>query len=255
MRLAIFSDVHGNLTALEAVLADIEAQAPDVTIFAGDLCVFGARPAECVARVRATEAISVYGNTDEWIYNLPLLSDDIAEEARRRTQMIHDAASWTQAQLSEADLAWLRTLPFHRRISPTINPRDDVLVVHANPIDVNQPIYPDEAAQKERLGEVKYSQRDEELRPLLHELIAGVLAFGHIHFPNVRQWRDLTLANISAVSLPMDRDERAKYGLLTWENGRWRIEHRRVAYDVAAEQEALAAARPPEWESLSSRLR
>ena len=51
MRVAIFSDVHGNLTALQAVLADIEKQSPDYMAFAGDLCVFGARPAETLVLV------------------------------------------------------------------------------------------------------------------------------------------------------------------------------------------------------------
>lgn len=255
MRVAVFSDVHGNLTALEAVLADIAEQSPDIIVFAGDLCVFGARPAECVAKIRASDIISVHGNTDEWVNNLPLLSDDVAEEARQRVQMIHDAASWTQAHLSVEDRSWLRTLPFHRRISPTINPHHDLLVVHANPLDVDAPIYPEEDVQKERLGEVKMTQSEAELRPLLDELIAGVLAYGHVHFPNVRRWRNLTLANISSVSLPQDGDERAKYGLLTWEDGSWHIEQRRIAYDIEAEEKALADAQPPDWESLAQRLR
>ena len=64
MRVAVFSDVHGNLTALEAVLADIAAQAVDQIYFAGDLCLIGPRPAACLERVRSANIAAVYGNTN-----------------------------------------------------------------------------------------------------------------------------------------------------------------------------------------------
>lgn len=255
MRVAIFSDVHGNLTALEAVLDHIDKQAPDLTIFAGDLCAFGARPSACLNLVRTQEIICVYGNTDEWIDGPPLLSDDVEEEERQRRQNIHDGLSWTAAQLGEMDRAWLRALPFHRRISPTINPRDDLLVVHANPLDVDRVIFPTAAAQQEKLGEVQKDQADTDLRPLLKDLVTDVLAFGHFHFPNIRHWQNVTLANISSVSLPMDGDPRAKYGLLTWEqDSGWTIEHQYVEYDIEKEIKTLSTIKPPDWESLGRRL-
>jgi hypothetical protein len=155
--------------------------------------------------------------------------------------------------LNEMQRAWLRELPFHRRISPTPNPRDDLLIVHANPRDVDQVIYPPVSLQKKLFGEVK--QQDDDLRPLLENLIIDVLAFGHLHVPNVRRWDDITLANISSVSLPGDGDDRAKYGLLTWANGAgWSVEHRYVEYDVGKELDALAARQPPDWENLIKRL-
>lgn len=252
MRVALFSDVHGNLTALEAVLAAIDLQAPDVVAFAGDLCVFGARPAECLELVRELEVTCIYGNTDEWIDGPPLLSDDIDEEERRRRQHIHDITSWTQAELNEMERAWLRELPFHRRISPTPNPRDDLFIVHANPKDVNQVIYPSESRQKELFDEVK--QPDDDLRHLLSDLVTGVLAFGHLHVPNIRRWGDITLANISSVSLAMDGDTRAKYGLLTWDDDSWSIKHHFVEYDLDEELTALETLRPPGWEGLVKRL-
>jgi len=53
------------------------------------------------------------------------------------------------AQMDEMDLAWLRTLPFHRRVSPMPHPKDDLFIVHANPQDVDQPIHPPESLQEE----------------------------------------------------------------------------------------------------------
>jgi predicted phosphodiesterase len=251
MRIAIFSDVHGNLTALEAVLGHIKQQDPDLILFAGDLCVFGARPGACAQRLREEDIASVFGNTDSWISNRPLLSDSIVAEKKSRSQNIGTAVEWAMAQMDETDLAWLRTLPFQRRISPTPHPRDDLFVVHANPQDVDRPIHPPESRQEALYGQVK--QSDDDLRPLLKEIIAGVIGFGHVHIPNVRYWRDLTLANISSVSLPLDGDKRAKYGLLTWDNG-WTVEHMRIDYDVDREVDYLNRLQPPNWQKLSRQL-
>jgi predicted phosphodiesterase len=255
MRVAIFSDVHGNLTALEAVLADICQYAPDLTYFAGDLCQDGARPSACVQRIREAQIPSLYGNTDEELVNQPLLSRDVEKEEAERDQQVKDMAGWTRAQLSEADLLWLGELPFHRRVSPTVHPKDDLLIVHANPRDVDQHIYPPEAMQKTLFGKVKQPDDDPELRDLLQELSVGILAFGHYHVPSVRHWGDLRLANISSVSLPVDGDRRAKYGLFTWRGDEgWQIEHHHVEYDVEREIKLLTAVQPPEWQSLVQRL-
>lgn len=251
MRIAIFSDVHGNLTALEAVLDHIKKQKPDVIFFAGDLCVFGARPGDCTQRVRGEKIACIYGNTDSWISNRPLLSDDIVAEKRERSQNADTAVEWAWAQMDEMDRAWLRTLPFHQRFSPTPHPKDDLFIVHANPQDVDRPIHPPESLQEQLYGEVK--QPDDDLRPLLGSVIAGVIGFGHVHIPNVRLWGDLTLANISSVSLPLDGDSRAKYGLLTWDDG-WTVEHKRVEYDVDREVEYLSQLKPPNWRKLSHQL-
>jgi predicted phosphodiesterase len=252
MRIAIFSDVHGNLTALEAVLADINTQAPDAVVFAGDLCVFGPRPAECLQLVRSHDIACLHGNTDLWVAGPPILTVFTAEEERRRRQHIDDIADWTRAQLIEMERAWLRSLPFDRRISPTTNARDDLFIVHANPRDVDQTIYPSEAWQKDAFDEVR--QTDSDLDALLEGLFVNTLAFGHFHVPNTRRWGDITLVNISSVSLALDGDTRAKYGLLTWDGNGWAVEHRFVPYDMKTELALLEARQPPDWEKLAHRL-
>jgi predicted phosphodiesterase len=251
MRIAILSDVHGNLSALEAVLFDIKQQNPDMVLFAGDLCVFGARPAECIQRLRSEGIRCLIDETDRWISNQPLLSDDIEAEEAKRSEHITTTAEWTWAQLNEKDRAWLRTLPYHIRFSPTENPKDDLYIVHANPEDVEQPIYPPESLQEFYYRDVL--QTDDALEPLVGGIIAGVIAFGHLHIPSIRKWRHLTLVNISSVSLPIDGDVRAKYGLLTWDNG-WTIEHRRVEYDIDQEVDYLSQQKMPQCQQLSQWL-
>lgn len=253
MRVAIFSDVHGNLTAMEAVLADIEKQDVDFIYFAGDLCLFGAHPDATITLLREYQNIMpVYGNTDEWLWQLPQVQADMNEKQQAHIQYLKDSVTWAKSRMSEDDLTWLQSLPFAHRLSPSTQTKDNLLIVHANPQDVNAPIFPTVQEQERRVGVVRNEQSDEAIRPLLKNTNVGIIAFGHVHFPNVRQVDEVTLANISATSLPQDGDTRARYGLLTWNRTHgWQIERHHVVYDIVVEQKALAQTQPPNWEKLS----
>ncbi|NJL33803.1 MAG: metallophosphoesterase [Chloroflexaceae bacterium] len=126
MRIVLFSDIHGNATALEAVLNDIRRHAaPDLTIVAGDLVEQGPRPAEALALLRSLPNTRfVMGNTDR----------DVLHQQDDRSQ-------FTRAQLSTADLEWLDVLPFSQEVEAA--PGHTLLVVHANPRDLYSQIKPD----------------------------------------------------------------------------------------------------------------
>jgi predicted phosphodiesterase len=251
MRIAVYSDVHGNLCALQTVLADIKKQAPDLIAFAGDLCLMGARPKACLELSRAETDIFVYGNTDEYIHSPQPVPDDATEAQRQWREMFNRLADWTRDQLGPENVSWLQRLPFSHRVAPTAVSQDDLLIVHANPLDVNQVIFPTADFQAAQLGEVKWQQSDEDLRPLLESTTAGIIAFGHLHIPNVRRWGSTILANISSVNLPADGDNRAKYGLLTWrKNEGWTVEKRLVTYNLHQERELLTFIKPPHLEQL-----
>lgn len=257
MQIAVFSDVHGNLAGLEAVLADIAAweEGFDEVVFAGDLCVFGPRPDACVALLRDREAeiAPIYGNTDKWISGLPLLAQDADAEARLRWERVSNIVDWTREMLPPMDRAWLDSLPFHRRISPTVNPRHDLFIVHANPDNVDDVIYPDTKLQEQLFGEVR--QEDDALEGIIGDLVFSVLAFGHLHVPSVRRWHDVRLVNVASVSRPGDGDWRAKYAIFTWDGDRWAVEHRYVEYDREAEAAAYEERQPPGWETEVESLR
>ena len=241
MRIAIFSDVHGNLSALEAVLADIDRQDADLVLFAGDLCLFGPRPAECLRLVRAQRMPSVIGNTDDW------LAGRGKPPERHREQI-----AWTNAQLITDEQAWLGRLPFGLRILPTGNTADDLLIVHANPHNLIDLLFPSEAEQVAHWGQAR--QSDADLGPLLAGVDAAAIAYGHLHIPGVREWAGLTLINVSSVSMPGDEDGRAKFAILEWRGDRWGVVHQRVKYDTDAESAAFRASQPPGWEQAVAAL-
>lgn len=120
--------------------------------------------------------------------------------------------------LSEDDLAFVRDLPFEQRLEAA--PGHELLVVHANPRNLEDAIKPDSS--------------DEIVRPMLAGMDADVLAFGHYHVPFVRQLDGVTLLDVASVGMPRDGDQRAVYAVLTWNGSAWHAEHRRVPFDIDA---------------------
>lgn len=210
MRVAVLSDIHGYLIALDAVLQDLDASGPfDHIVVAGDLCVFGPRPKEVLDRLRELPCEIVQGNTDLWLVDSGSLPDD---------ESVRDAVEWTKAQLDEDDLSLIRELSFSYEIAPA--PGHSLLAVHANPHDLVAVINPDTD-----IGE---------LTRLTENVMAEVLVFGHIHIPFVRRTGGLTLANVGSVGVPLDGDPRSSYASFVWDGNQWNISHHRVEHDLDA---------------------
>ncbi len=225
MRIVLFSDIHGNVAALEAVLADIRREAaPDALFVAGDLALLGPRPTESLALLRSLDgARFVKGNTDQY------LIDYSADEA---------AVAFAREQLSEEQIGFVRDLPFEQRLEAA--PGHELLVVHANPRDLE--------------GQIKPDSSDELIRPMLLGVSAEIIAFGHYHVPFVRKLDRWTLVDVASVGMPRDGDRRAVYAVLTWDRGAWRIEHRRVAFDIEAVARDYAAVGYPDAEQAARQL-
>lgn len=242
MRVAILSDIHGNAVALDAVLADIAGRGPfDQIVVAGDLVWSGPRPREVIDRVLATRAVVIRGNTDAF-FDADMETPEGKDPGRFTTHL-----AWMADQLGPQRVAYLRSLPFSHTISPALG--CDLLVVHANPLDLDQAIM--------------RRASDADLDDLL--LVNGrppdwrALAFGHVHTPFVRTWRDRLLVNVASVGLPMDGDSRAAYAVLTWEaagyeGGGWRAEHRRVAYPTAVVVREMRTSGLPRGKHFAERL-
>jgi predicted phosphodiesterase len=257
MRVAVFSDVHGNLSGLKAVLDHIETQPKlDRVVFAGDACLFGPRPLECANVIRDRDIYCLAGNTDAWILHPPPIDEDLDVAIRQKRIDIGVFCTWTLENIDEESVTWLQELEasFDLRVSPTGFKADDLLIVHANPKDLLQVIFPSEDHQRKLYDQIR--QRDDELAPLLKGVRASMIAYGHLHVPGLRNWGDISLANISSVSFPGDGDSRAKYAVIQWhEDGQWEVEYFRVSYLVQDEIDAFEERKPPGWERSIDELR
>ena len=222
MRVAIVSDIHGNRTAFDAVLADLEQTSPDLILHGGDLAHGGASPAEVVDRVRDLGWPGVVGNTDEMLFR----PESLAEFARELPQLqsmwnaIEEMAVAARDVLGDERLAWLGTLPRIQIHAP-------LALVHASPNDLWRAPAPEAA--------------DAELESVYSPLGQTVAIYAHIHRPFVRRLPQMQIINTGSVSLSYDGDPRAAYLLMDDD----KPEIRRVEYDVARERQALLACGVP----------
>jgi len=224
-RLAVISDIHGNLPALEAVLADVETQgAPDVTWVLGDLVAFCPWPAETLDRLRALpNARFLRGNTDRYLVTgrrpaAPVRAPDDWARMPALLTMRDANFRWTVKRLSYAGYDFLRDLP--PRLEMKVPGYGCVLAVHATLTDDETNLYPDTP--------------DDEVRPHLAGLDAHLLLYGHTHRPVDRIVDDVRLVNDGSVGLPLDGDPRPAYALFDFQGGQCEVTIRRVAYDVEA---------------------
>lgn len=231
MRIAVLSDVHGNLLALDACLADLASQGgADAIAVAGDLCLDGPKPKKVLQRLEEVGAQCVRGNTDRY------LSDEKPGGAFPASEAAQIA--WTRQELGERWLSWLSDLPFAMRIGEDEN---QLLIVHANPRNDEDQLWPD---------------ADESLlERFIGDEHATAIAFGHLHLPYARIWRGKLLVNVASAGLPKDGDPRACYAILTERDGGWEVKHRRVAFDVKKVATQLASCGIPESEELIATLR
>jgi predicted phosphodiesterase len=205
VRIAILSDIHGNLMALDAVMTDIESQSPDQVWCGGDLAWGGPWGSECIARIRETGWPTVRGNTDVWLTGDP---QTVELEADRRKLMDMAAAH----AVSDDDAKWLANLPIGH-MGPSGS-----LLVHASPDSPFTAPGPD--------GEPG------EFEP--YEGRAQLIVYAHVHRAFIRRLRDGTIvANTGAVGFPMDAPT-ASYLLLDIDAPDITFTHRRVEFDRRA---------------------
>jgi putative phosphoesterase len=226
-RIAALSDVHGNLPALEAVLADIARERPDRIVVAGDLVLNGPDPAGVVDALRALVADGaavIAGNTDvavadfDFAAAFPWMTDGVADA-------IVDAAEWAHEALGEERVDWLRGLPSERRVRAD----DDtlVLVCHGSPgsqtAGFDQDLDP--SVTIERVARTD----------------ARVIVCGHTHLPEVRDLGWKIIVNDGSAGYVFDGDPTASWALIDLEDGEVRAEIRRTEFDSLAVANAISS--------------
>ena len=229
MKFAILGDIHANLEALEAVLADAALRGADHHVCIGDLVGYNANPHECVARIQGLACPVVKGNHDE--------------EASADTEIIglnplaQAALLWTRENLTDDDKKWLRELRLVRQVR-------DFTVVHAS---LDSPSNWGYVLNKfDAMASFSYQ-------------FTQVCFFGHTHVPRfyvkglavaVEEGTQLTIepgrkyfVNVGGVGQPRDGDWRAAYVLYDMVTGH--ISLHRVEYDIVAAQKKILAAGLP----------
>lgn len=228
MRIAIISDIHGNVSALDAVLADLRSRSIDATYCLGDLVGYAAHPNEVTARVRVENIPTIMGNYDDGV------GFDRDECGCAYTNPVDKALgdrslAWTKATVTPENKGYLRTLASEIRFEADGR---RVLLVHGSPRRMNEYLFEDRPISSfERLAASSN---------------ADVIVFGHTHKPYTKRVDGVLFVNAGSVGKPKDGDWRACYLVLDPSDQAKPVEFIRVPYDVAGEAAAIRASDLPD---------
>jgi diadenosine tetraphosphatase ApaH/serine/threonine PP2A family protein phosphatase len=220
---ACLYDVHGNLPALEAVLADAAGAGAERYVLGGDYALFGGWPAETVARLRELEpAMWIRGNGERWTADPDAAPDN---------EVVQGAIAAARAALGEELVSLLAALP-------EAGEHDGALICHGSPVSDVRSFLPQPA---------------EDEAELLDGVTHARVVFGHTHLPfrRISAAGGIELVNPGSVGLPFDGDTRAAYALVHPDR---RVEHRRVAYDHVASAARVREAGEPWAEVVAGRI-
>lgn len=222
MRIAVFSDMHGNDFAFELVTADIKKRGVDQLVCLGDAIQGGSQPRQTVERLRALNCPVVMGNADAWLLSGVETGDEgIPEERLKKMEMVRQ---WSLSQLNDDDRAFISGF------QPTVTMHLEnfkLLCFHGSPTSFDDAILPD--APKEVF--------DKHLGAFTGHILTG----GHTHAQQVRRVGDLFFFNPGSVGFAFAHhqpagqfhaDPWAEYAILTIENGQTSLEFRRLPFDA-----------------------
>lgn len=236
MRFALISDIHANLPALEAVLADIQTRDLETTYHVGDLVGYAPWPNEVVAMLAERRVSGVSGNYDSTV-GTDYKHCGCRYEDSRQEALSHLSFQWTREAATPETKTLLSALPFRLDLHPlgghAAGPR--IVLVHGTPT----------------LNTVYWTADRSDDFCLKMAALAGMksgdlIAVGHTHIAWHRVVDGMHFVNTGSVGRPKDGDPRAGYSILSIANdGSIAVEHVRVAYDVAKTAEAIRASRLP----------
>jgi predicted phosphodiesterase len=237
LRYALISDIHANLPALDAVLADIAARRDvDASYHLGDVVGYAPWPNETVARLQEAGIAGIAGNYDSTVATGAPHCGCRYEDPRQE-ELSHLSYAWTQEHTSAAAKAWLGALPFRLDLRPlgghAAGPT--VTLIHGN--QVLNTVY------------VHAERSDAFLAKMGAALGArsgDVICFGHTHIPWHRIVDSVHYVNTGSVGRPKDGDPRAGYVRLEVLDAAVRVEFVRVEYDVASAAAAVLASTLPD---------
>jgi putative phosphoesterase len=207
------ADIHGNASALRAVLVDLDMLGgADRLLVLGDIVLLGPDPAEVVRFLMKRSAVGVYGNTDRFLLDTDWSAFEPESEEECADQAL---CLWALERLDEQAEAWLRSLPFQRGL--VVGPHR-LLLVHGSPGGVGDALEADTP--------------EASLRQMIAGAEADLILSGHTYSPLDRTVDNVRLINPGAVGYPQGEQSTARYALLTWDGTDWRVAFRLVRYDI-----------------------
>jgi predicted phosphodiesterase len=235
MKIALLSDVHANLPALTAVLADIDQQPVDATYHIGDLVGYAPWPDETVALIRTRGIAGVAGNYDSTVATRYKHCGCKYEDPKQE-ELSHLSFAWTLEHTSAETKRALRELPFRLdvRLNGGHQSGASLILVHGTPT-LNTVYWtedrPDSFCTK--------------MAQLAGASAGDVIAFGHTHKPWHRTVEGVHFVNTGSVGRPKDGDWRAGYVVLTHQGAELDVEFRRVEYDIDRAANAIESSTLP----------
>jgi predicted phosphodiesterase len=223
MKLALISDIHGNLFAFDAVLEDIRQRKIEQILCLGDVVTCGPQPREALARLREIGCPTVMGNTDAWV-----VEPRLREYESLYGQYLQDFEYWSSQQLTDQDKAFLST--FQPTIEWPLNEKTTLLAYHGSPRSFLEHIYP--TTPTEELDEY-----------FADSTTAQILVGGHTHQQLFLRYRDKLVLNPGSVGQPLDRIRAwsemgarnppwGEYAILNSEGNQFSVELLRVPFDI-----------------------
>ena len=240
MRIALFSDIHANLPALEACLADIDAIRPDAVYCLGDLVGYNIWPNEVINIIRQRGIPTIAGNYD---FGIGRNIDECgcAYKTDEEKEMGKVSISFTNGIMKPEERAYLRTLPAHIRVEYQLNEdKLNLLLVHGSPRKINEYLFED--------------REEKSMLRIMEQADADIMCFGHTHKPYHRVLAYDTgkgtayrhAINTGSVGKPKDNNPMGCYVLLTINEGSSitnsdsvNVEFRRFSYDVEKAAKAV----------------
>lgn len=221
MKIAVISDIHGNMEALNSVLDDIEGNKCDRIFCLGDYAMAGPEPAKAIEKVQELKnAVLIQGNTDWMIANY---TEDIYNSIKEAAPVMAEALKNDFEILSNEQKEFLKNLP--EKMSLDVE-GVKVLLVHGSPRKNNENIFPDTTL--------------EEIEKMLEGVNADVVLCGHTHMPcGFQTTNKITVVNDGSVGRPFTDEPKSCYLILTINNGQCLFEHRFVEYDNAKASEKM----------------
>lgn len=224
-KIAVLSDVHGNLPALEAVLSDAQQQGADLYWNLGDFLGYGPFVNEVVDLLFDTCTLQVIGNYDKKVLKFPDKKDKWKKSKDRRKYI---AFKWAFDRLSKQNAKRLKSLP---QCQPVRIGDVDLLLTHGSPDRISELIGP--------------KTPDKRLEEIAENAAADIVLCGHTHEPFEKKVADVLFLNAGSVGRPEGSDPRAAYLMLDFSSSPPVIQFHRVAYDIERMARALHASDLP----------